>query len=253
MSAASSAASAALNLGSSKLACVPPGNAKPTPAPAPSSLDTGQESTSTRTSEPFPQWSRQLTFSAEAIPALHAPELAPIDRLCIPISPDGSSPWPEDLAHDGWSARTFLHQMLSTSRSDWLPSDTESLRSRSTLAISPLRVAGGSSLSDALLTTAPDSPELYLTPAMVMGLLRRAQKRKRPLQRVLLRTQHGWRRRTLTCTNTPEGYAFSIPSKQKLSRDSLETGLLGFLARVAGEWSATPSTSDAPAGSGSAS
>jgi hypothetical protein len=111
-----------------------------------------------------PRRSRQLTFSSEEIPALHAPGLEPIDPACTPTSPDGSSPWPGDCAHDGWSARMFLHQMLSTSRSDWQPSDTESLLSRSTLAISQLRVAGGSSLSDALLPTAPDSPELYLTP-----------------------------------------------------------------------------------------
>jgi hypothetical protein len=143
----------------------------------------------------------------------------------------------------------FLHQTLATSRSDWQPSDTESLLSRSTLAISQLRVAGGSSLSDALLPTAPDSPELYLTPAMVMGLLRRAQKRKRPLQRVLLRTRCGWRRRTVTCTSTGEGYVFSIPTRRSFSRDSLEAGLLAHLEAVAGEWSGTPSTPDALSGS----
>jgi hypothetical protein len=132
-----------------------------------------------------------VTFSLEAIPALHAPGLEAIAPQFTPTSPDGSSPWPGDCAHDGWSARTFLHQMLATSRSDWQPSDTESMLSRSTLAISQLRVAGGSSLSDALSTVAPTLPELYLTPPMVMGLLRRAQKRKRPLQRVLLRTRCG--------------------------------------------------------------
>lgn len=197
----------------------------------------------------LPNWSRQLTFSVEAIPALHAPELAGIARRSTPTSPDTSLPWQDDYAHDGWSARMFLHQTLSTSPSGWTPSDTEWLLSRSTLAISPLRVASGSSLSDALLPTAPDSPELYLTPAMVMGLARRASLRKRPLQRVLLRTRHGWRRRTVMCSSQNEGYVFSIPAKQKPSKDSPEAGLLAFLAHAVGQCSATPSTSDAPSGS----
>ena len=247
-----SAASAALSLGSSGPARMSPGSASATPPASPSSSGTGPTSPATTTFDAYP-WSRQLTFSAEATPALHAPELAAAAPPSTPTSPDGSLPWPDDCAHDGWSARMFLHQTLSTSRSDWQPSDTESLLSRSTLAISPLRVAGGTSLSAALLPTAPDSPELYLTPAMVMGLLRRALKRKRPLQRVLLRTPCGWRRRTLTCSSRGEDYAFSIPGKPKPSRDSLEAGLLAFLAHVVAAWSATPSTSDAPIGSRSGS
>jgi hypothetical protein len=185
---------------------------------------------------------RQLTFSVEAIRALHAPELAAAAPRSTPTSPDGSLPWPDDYAHDGWSARMFLHQTLSTSHSDWLPSDTESLLSHSTLAISPLRVAGGSSLSDVLLPTAPDSPKLYLTQAMVTGLLRRARRRRRPLQRVLLRIPHGWRRRTVTCTSQGEGFVYSIPSRQKLSRDSPEAGLMAFLAQLVSGCLETPST-----------
>lgn len=245
---ASSQASAASSSASSEPATTPHGSANATPLAARSSPATSTPP-STTTSEASPQWSRQSTFSLEEIPALHAPELAPIDARCIPTCPAGSSPWPDDCAHDGWSARMFLHQMLATSHSAWRPSDTESLLSRSTLAISQLRVAGGSSLSDALLPTAPDSPELYLTPAMVMGLLRRALKRKRPLQRVLLRTRCGWRRRTVTCTNRGGGYVFSIPTRRSFSRDSLEAGLLAYLERVAGGWSGTPSTFAAPNGS----
>jgi hypothetical protein len=51
------------------------------------------------------------------------------------------------------------------------------------------------------------------------------------------------------CGSRGEGYVFSIPARQKNSRDSLEAGLLDFLARVADEWSETPSTSAAPHGS----
>lgn len=201
---------------------------------------TSAEFPSTATFERSPQWSRQLTFSAEAIPALHAPGLEAIDPPSTPTWPDGSLPWSGDAAHGGWSARMFLHQTRSTLRSDWQPSDTESLLSRSTLEILQLRVAGGSSLSDALLTTAPDSPELYLTPAMVKGLARRAEKRRRPLQRVLLRTPRGWLRRTVTCTSQGVGYVFSIPAKPNPSKGSLEAGLLAFLARAVEEWSETP-------------
>lgn len=228
------------------------GSAKRMPLVAPFSQLTGPAFHAPRMSGDLP-WSKQLTLWSGAIPALHAPGLVGTGRRSTPISPDGSLPWSLDAAHGGWSARMFLHQMLSTSRAGWQPSDTELLLSLSTLAISPLRVAGGSSLSDALLSTAPDSRELYLTPAMVAGLARRASSRKRPLQRVLLRTPQGWRRRTVMCTSRGGDFAFSIPSKRKLSKDSPETGLLGFLVRVVAEWSATPSTSGAPDGSAGAS
>ena len=153
----------------------------------------------------------------------------------IPISPDTSLPWSEDCVHNGWSARMFLHQMLSISQPRWKPSDTESLLSRSTLEILPLRVANGNSLSDAMEATAPDSKEYYLTPSMVKGLARRALMRKRPLQRVLLRTRHGWRRKTVIVTSNTKGYVFSLPRNAKASKDFLEAGLLDFLARAVEE------------------
>lgn len=172
---------------------------------------------------------KQLTLFAGAIPALHAPELGVIVPVVTPTSPDTSLPWSGDYVLGGWSARMFLHQMLSTSLSAWLPSDTESLLSRSTLGTSQVRVAGGSSSSDALLGSPPDSSELYLTPAMVTGLARRAVARKRPLQRVLLRTPSGWLRRTLTVSSRNGVYVFSIPGRRRDSRDSPETGLLAWL------------------------
>jgi hypothetical protein len=200
-----------------------------------------------------PSWSRQLMFSAEATRALHAPALGVVGRADTPTCPGGSLPWPDDCAHDGWSARTFLHQMLCISRSDWSASDTESLLSNSTLATSQLRVAGGSSLSDALLPTAPASSELYLTPQMVKGLLRRAKRRRRPLQRVLLRTPCGWRRRIVTYSSQKGVYELSIPSSASISKDSPEAGLMAFLEAASARCSGTPSTSGALSGSGSAS
>lgn len=241
MSARSSQASEALTSVSSEQAGGSLGNARQTNDAVKSSGDTGPPSPVSRTcglSTPLP--SKPSQFWLGEIPALSAPVPALTESPSIPTSPGSFSAWSDDYAHNGWSARTFLHQMLSISLSRWKHSDTESLLSHSTLAISPLRVAGGSSLSDALLANAPTSSELYLTPQMVSGLARRASSRKRPLQRVLLRTQQGWRRRTVTCTSQGEGYAFSIHAKQKPSKDSPEAGLLAFLEAAVDECSETP-------------
>ena len=181
----------------------------------------------------------QSTLFAGEIPALHVPWPEGIDRANIPIYPDTSLPWSGDFALGGWSARMFVHQILSTLLPDWNSWDTESLLSRSTLVISQVRVAGGSSVSAALLRCAPDSSDLYLTPQMVSGLLRRAWKRKRPLQRVLLRTPTGWLRKTLTVTNRDGAYECSIRQNANPCRDSPEAGLLDYLARDVESFSVT--------------
>lgn len=246
----SSRVSEGLSLASSAPACASPGNASRTLPAGPSSPGTGPESSAGTTCENSPPpLHRQLTFSAAEIPALPAAGRAATGQRSTPTSPDGSLPWPADSAHGGWSARMFLHQTLRTSRPGWTPSDTESWLSSWTLGTSQLRVAGGSSLSDALLPTAPDSLELYLTPQMVRGLLRRAVGRRRPLQRVLLRIPSGWRRRTVTCLSRGEGFAVSIPPSASYSKDSPEAGLLAYLEAAVGPCSVTPSTPDAPSGS----
>lgn len=251
---ASSPVSAVLSLDSSALVPAFSGNVSETRLAGPFSLATGPMSPAGATCESSstPLY-RQLTFSVEEIPALHDRGPAATAPPRTPTFPDGSSPWPDDCAHGGWSARMFLHQTLAISRPDWTPSDTESWLSRWTLGTSQLRVAGGSSLSDVLLPTAPDSPELYLTLPMVRGLLRRALKRRRPLQRVLLRTPRGWRRRTVTCSSRGEGFAVSIPPNANYSKDSPEAGLLALLAAAAEPCLETPSTSAALNGSESGS
>ncbi len=186
---------------------------------------------------------KQLTWFAGEIPALAAPWPKGIDKATIPTSPDTSLPWLVDRAHGGWSARIFVHQMLRTSQPDWSSSDTELLLSRSTLGISQVRVAGGRSLSDALLTVAPHSPELYLTPQMVLGLASRAEKRRRPLQRVFLRTRRGWRRRTLTVSSRDGAFVFSLPKNAKPCKGSPEAGLMDFLEAAVEPCSATRSRS----------
>jgi len=158
-----------------------------------------------------------------------------------PICPDGSLPWSADCGPNGWSAKMYLHQMLSNSLSGWNPSDTERLLSVSTVGTLQVRVAGGNSCSAALLDSPPSSENLYLTPLMVLGLLRRAHRRRRPLQRVLLRTPSGWRRRTLIVTSQAGGYGVSLPKNARPCKDSPEAGLLDFLNHAAGSCSAMPS------------
>lgn len=172
---------------------------------------------------------KQLTFWPEEIPALRAPELAGLSTPAVPICPDTSLQWSDDYAHDGWSARMFLHQMIKSLRPAWSYLDTERLLSCSTLGILPVRVAGGSSLSDALEKASPDSAAQYLNPQMVVGLARRSKKRKRPLQHVLLRIPTGWRRRTVIVSSQGEGFEFSLPKSVKVFKDSPEAGLLDWL------------------------
>jgi hypothetical protein len=135
----------------------------------------------------------------------------------------------------------FLHQTLSALRPDWKFSDTESLLSRSTLVISPASPGVGTTCVHALTTEPPLlSSGLYPSPASIAGLARRAVKRKRPLQRVLLRTETGWRRKTLFCSSLGAGYEFYLPKRRKPSKDSPEAGLLDFLNGAVAQWLAKP-------------
>jgi hypothetical protein len=184
---------------------------------------------------------RQSTLFAEETLALRAPALAEIVPLSIPTCPVTFLPWSDDLNHGGWSARMFLHQMLSTSRPAWQCSDTESLPWRSTLAILRVRVGAGTTCVHAMTPEPPPlSSGLYPNPASLAGLARRAVKRKRPLQRVLLRTETGWRRKTLFVSSRGEGYEFYLSKRQKPSRDSHEAGLLDFLNDAVARWLERP-------------
>ncbi len=229
----------------------------------------GQASSDMETSASSPKkHQKQWTWFVEVTPVLRDLTPKETDRQSIPISPDTSLPWSDDYNHGGWSARMFLHQMLLTSRPDWKPSDTELLLSNSTLEISRVRVDGGISLSEVLEKEPPDSSEHYLTPKMVLGLARRTLKRQRPLQRVLLRTPQGWRRRTVivgspaqtqcskasrppdkkqeTIFTRAGDYVFSLLKSVRVSRDSPEAGLLAFLAHAVGQCLETQSRSRSP-------
>src|SRR5262249_48241901 len=108
---------------------------------------------------------------------------------------------------------------------------------RSTLVISRARVAGETTCVHAMTTEPPPfSSGLYPTPVSIAGLARRAAKRKRPLQRVLLRTATGWLRKTLFVSSLDTGYEFWLPKRRKPFKGSPEDGLLDFLNGAVGQW-----------------
>ena len=174
---------------------------------------------------------KQLMLFVGEIPALQGPLPKETGKVVIPISPDISLPWLEDYIHDGWSARMFLHQMLRTSQPAWNCWDTERLLSALTLRTLRVKIASGSSLSDVLMKESPPlSSGLYLTRQMISGLIHRAVKRKRCLQRVLLRTHAGWQQRTIIVSSPKSNdYVFSVRKNARDCRDSPSTGLLDFL------------------------
>jgi len=178
-------------------------------------------------------------LSPAAIPALfvRGPGLA-VSRD-IPTYRDTSLPWSDDFALHGWSAKMFLHQMLSNSSPHWKCSDTDSLLSNSTVAILRVRVAKDISVSDVLLTSCPSSSELFLTRRMILDLAKRAVKNRRRLQRVLLRTRTGWRRSVVIVSSRGGGFGFSLAKSEKPCKDSPEAGLLAYLEDAVACYSAT--------------
>lgn len=124
----------------------------------------------------------------EVIHALSEAERDQMVKADIPTSPDTSLPWSENAGQDGWSAKMFLHQMISTSWHHWKSWDTERLLS----GLTPLRLQakGGSgiSLSDQLKKPGRALPKAYSLPKTIVGLFRRASARCRSF-RVLLRTE----------------------------------------------------------------
>jgi len=179
--------------------------------------------------------------SVVATRALHVPKPEAAGPLATPTSPDTSLPWSDECGPGGWSAKMFLHQMLSTSLPSWTCSDTRSLLSASTLPTLLLRAGGGSSLSDVLLDTAPTSSELYLTHRAMLGLARRAAMRRRPLRAVSQRTPHGWRQRIIIVSSRGVGYVFSVQKNANPLPGSPEAGLLGWLSDAVAQCAGTPS------------
>ena len=129
------------------------------------------------------------TLLQEGTRALSGPGPDPMGQVGTPTCPDGSLPWSEAAGHGGWSAKMFLHQMMSNSRLFWNVSDTEQYLSELTLRHLQGRVGRGILLSEVLKAPGQASPKSYSLPKTVVGLFRRALARNKSF-RVLLRTEH---------------------------------------------------------------
>jgi len=180
----------------------------------------------------------QLTLFVEVIPAPHIPGQAQYGEQDIPISPDISLPWLDDCVHNGWSARMFLHQLLTISMPDWQPLDTEQLLSGWTPQRLRANLARETSLSDAIKSPGKTLPASFRTARMVQGLIRRALARGRSL-RLLLRTEHDTIPVIVTFTKANDCASWTAMSAKPLLA-SLRDGLLDFLRRHAPECVETP-------------
>src|SRR5690554_3607946 len=129
--------------------------------------------------------SKTLPLFLEAIPVLSAAERAELGNVPVPTSPDTSSLWSDKCGPGGWSAKMFLHQMMSTLRPGWDVLDTERLLSEQTQVRLQAKTGSGISLSDVLKP--PNCANLwsYRNLRQVKFLLQRALRRDRSF-RVLL-------------------------------------------------------------------
>ena len=174
----------------------------------------------------------QLPLFPEATRALVDREREEIDRRSTPISPDISLPWSGECGPGGWSAKMFLHQMLSTLRPHWTCSDTRELLSHRMPTWLQAKIAYGNSLSDALHPPLKADSYCFLSKTAVRGVLRRNALRQRDIP-VLLRI-HGDTMRVMV-TFGKEGPRCEWPTGQKgnVLADSLKDGLTAFLGE---EW-----------------
>jgi len=176
--------------------------------------------------------------SAEAILVRRTATPAQMEIPNIPTCPATSSPWSQDAALGGWSARMFLHQVSSTSKPLWTTSDTERLLSASSPRHLRASFGRGITLSGVIKPPRKASATCFRTPRMVEGLIRRALARGRSL-RLLLRTGRDTIPVIVTFGNKGTGYeSWTLKSARPL-RASQRDGLLAFLKRHAPECSGT--------------
>jgi len=172
------------------------------------------------------------TLSAAAI---HAQSIPVPDRTAhqsIPICPDTSSPWSEDSALDGWSARMFLHQLCSISKPLWTISDTERLLSASSPRHLRANFDSVITLSAVIKCPRKASGVCFRTPRMVEGLIRRSLARGRSL-RLLLRTERDTIPVIVIFGKNPKDYESWTVRSAKPLPDSQRDGLLEYLKRHA--------------------
>jgi len=182
--------------------------------------------------------SLQLRLLVAEIPVPFAQKLKAAAKAVPPISPDTSLPWSQDYALDGWSARMFLHQIMSISMQHWQPSDTERLLS----AWIPLKllakVGKGISLSAIIKPPGQASSISFRTPTMVRGLLRRTLKQRKSFRLLLLAERLTIP--VIVIFTKPDDYASWMVTSAKPLPVSLRDGLLDFLKQHAPFFTAMP-------------
>jgi len=169
----------------------------------------------------------QSMFFAVETPARSTVEHAAMGTLTVPTLPDTSLPWPEDTARGGWSARMFLHQLLTTSPQPWSHLDTERLLSEQTPHHLRAKLGSGISLSDVIKPPSRSYAGAYRSAKTVRGLMRRSLARGRSL-RVLLRTERDTIPAIVTFTTPADCESWTLKSENN-SLDSLAVGLMAFL------------------------
>lgn len=191
------------------------------------------------------------TFSVAETHALSTVEREAMERVGTPTCPVECSAWSDDAIHGGWSARMFLHQLLTTLRPHWSTSDTEQLLSEST----PLRLRAnpgkGISLSDVIKPLGNTCEACSVSAKAGRGLTRRILARDRSF-RLLLRTECDTTPAIVTFGNPADSASWTVKSAKPLP-DSQRTGLLDYLRQHAPECTETASSQPAPNGSADAS
>jgi hypothetical protein len=181
--------------------------------------------------------SKRLTVSRGETRARSTAERVRMATLGAPTCPDTSLPWSEDYTLGGWSAKMYLHQLLSTSRSPWTPLDTTRLLSGSKARVLRANLGSGISLSGIIRTECSDV--CFRTSRMVQGLIRRALARG-PSLRVLLRTERDTIPVIVMFGTLKSGCEFWTLRSERVLPDSLRDGLLDFLRQHAPACMGTP-------------
>lgn len=181
----------------------------------------------------------QLTLFTAEIPALGTAGPGG-SKPTHPTSPDISLPWSQSVGRDGWSAKMFLHQLLTISRPHWTPSDTERLLSEWTarrLRASPARE---SSLSDVIKPAGKAFANAFKTQRTLRSCIRRHYNGGRCLH-VFVRTLDDFPMVSfLFGSNTHPDCASWIVKSASASPVCLPAGLEAFIEKLAQGSQATP-------------
>lgn len=173
----------------------------------------------------------QLNSWLLEIPVPNIPEPEATEPQNIPTCPVTVSAWSDDAALNGWSARMFLHQLLTTSRPHWNVLDSERLLSAWTPFHIRDRAVNEISLSAVIKPAGKASEKSFMTSRTVEGIIRRAWARGRSF-RLLLRIEQDTIPMIVTFgTRQNKSSEYWTVKSGKPLPDSLKAGLLDHLKR----------------------